>query len=83
MPHYISSVWYDQLPPCLADGSPSLCSFPEFLSPPRSPAYLLLTSYWMFSSLLSQSEGALANTHLHRIQEDYLTVIGFILNFHE
>lgn len=34
-------------------------SFPEFLSPSRSPTYLLLSSYWVFSSLLKQSEAAL------------------------
>lgn len=46
-----------------------LDSFPEFLFLPRRPAYSLLHDYWLFSSLLNQSEAVLVGqrteTHIH------------------
>ena len=52
-----------------------VCSWilPQFLSLPGSPAYFLLLSYWPFISLLNRLECALAKTHPHSVQEEYLT----------
>lgn len=50
---------------------------PKFLLLPGSHAYPFLPGYWLFSTLVNQSEGALADevkqTHIHSVQKDYPT----------
>ena len=66
MSNCLSSIQYAQLPLHLAGEFPPLRSFPHFLSLPGRPSYPLLPSYWPFSSLLNQSEGALGGWGRYR-----------------
>ena len=55
-PASFSTSGWQISPPCLTHEPLPSNSFPEFLSLPGNPAYLLLPSYWLIGSLLNQSE---------------------------
>lgn len=50
----------------------------EFLCLFRNTTYPLLHYHWPCSSVLKQSEGGLAETHLHGVQKEYPTAESYI-----